>query len=76
MSPYACGTSTGASAFYTGKLGFAEMLRLDHEDGRLMLIYLRITDQQYLDALIGFWGGRLEQAERNVGGSGRLRGFS
>jgi len=36
-------------AFYTGKLGFPEMLRLHRDDGRLWLIYLRITDDQYLE---------------------------
>lgn len=35
-------------AFYVGRLGFAEMLRLDR-DGRLWLVYLRITDEQYLE---------------------------
>ena len=34
--------------FYVGKLGFEEMLRLDR-DGRLWLLYLRITDTQYLE---------------------------
>ena len=34
-------------AFYVGKLGFEEMLRLDR-DGRRWLIYLRITDEHYL----------------------------
>ncbi|MEQ1954506.1 VOC family protein [Mesorhizobium sp. CN2-181] len=34
--------------FYINKLGFAEMLRLDR-DGRLWLVYLRITDDQYLE---------------------------
>ena len=34
--------------FYVGKLGFAEMMRLDR-DGRLWLVYLRITDDQYLE---------------------------
>ena len=34
--------------FYCNKLGFAEMLRLDR-DGRLWLVYLRITDDQYLE---------------------------
>jgi lactoylglutathione lyase len=35
-------------AFYQGKLGFAEMLRLER-DGHLWLVYLRITDTQYLE---------------------------
>ena len=36
-------------AFYTEKLGFSEMFRLNHEDGRVWLVYLRITDDQYLE---------------------------
>ena len=36
-------------AFYTQKLGFPEMLRLFYDDGSLFLIYLRITDDQYLE---------------------------
>jgi lactoylglutathione lyase len=36
-------------AFYNGVLGFPEMLRLHHDDGSLFLIYLRITDTQYLE---------------------------
>ena len=35
-------------AFYVGQLGFQEMFRLDR-DGRLWIIYLRITDDQYLE---------------------------
>lgn len=34
--------------FYVGRLGFSEMLRLER-DGRLWLIYLRVTDDQYLE---------------------------
>src|SRR5215211_9127003 len=34
--------------FYVGKLGFSEMMRLDR-DGRLWLLYLRITDTQFLE---------------------------
>lgn len=34
--------------FYVNKLGFSEMMRLDR-DGRLFLVYLRITDDQYLE---------------------------
>ena len=36
-------------AFYTQKLGLAEMLRLTYDDGTLFLAYLRITDTQYLE---------------------------
>ncbi len=35
--------------FYVGKLGFAEMMRIHRDDGSLMLIYLRITDTQFLE---------------------------
>ena len=35
--------------FYVNKLGFPEMLRLHRDDGRLWLVYLRITDDQYLE---------------------------
>ncbi len=36
-------------AFYTQRLGLAEMLRLNYDDGSLFLVYLRITDSQYLE---------------------------
>lgn len=35
-------------AFYVGKLGFQEMLRIDR-DGKLWLLYLRVTDTQYIE---------------------------
>lgn len=38
-----------ALAFYRDKLGFAEMFRLHREDGALSIVYLRITDTQYLE---------------------------
>ena len=34
--------------FYCGKLGFTEMFRLDR-DGKLWLVYLRLTDDQFLE---------------------------
>jgi len=37
-------------AFYVGKLGFSEMFRLERE-GSLWIIYLRVTDDQYLELL-------------------------
>jgi lactoylglutathione lyase len=40
-------------AFYTEKMGFSEMLRLNHDDGRVWLVYLRITDDQYLEIFPG-----------------------
>jgi lactoylglutathione lyase len=35
--------------FYVKKLGFREMMRIHRDDGSLMLIYLRITDTQFLE---------------------------
>ena len=39
--------------FYTGKLGFPEMMRLHDDDGSIRLIYLRITDDIYLEVFPG-----------------------
>ena len=35
--------------FYTGALGFEEMFRLHTDDGALMLIYVPVNDNQYLE---------------------------
>ena len=39
--------------FYINKLGFPEMLRLHKDDGSTWLVYLRITDEQYLEVFPG-----------------------
>ena len=36
-------------AFYTEKLGFAELFRLTADDGGVRLVYLRVTDTEYLE---------------------------
>jgi lactoylglutathione lyase len=36
-------------AFYERVFGFREMMRLNNADGSLFLLYLRITDTQYLE---------------------------
>lgn len=36
-------------AFYTEKLGFAELFRLLADDGGVRLVYVRVTDAQYLE---------------------------
>jgi lactoylglutathione lyase len=36
-------------AFYTGKLGMPEIMRLFYDDGSLFLIYLKITDDQFIE---------------------------
>ena len=46
-------------AFYRDTLGFAEMMRINHDDGQLMLVYLRVTDTQFVEL---FPRGRGNQA--------------
>ncbi len=49
--------------FYVKKLGFKEMFRLDRDD-RLWIIYLSITDTQYLEIFPEGEGDRAPGAER------------
>jgi len=44
--------------FYRDRLGFAEMMRLHRDDGGLWLVYLRITDAQFLELFPDGQGGR------------------
>ncbi len=39
--------------FYRDRLGFPEMLRLKNEDGSTWLVYLRITDDHYIEIFPG-----------------------
>ena len=48
--------------FYVGKLGMREMMRLDR-DGRLWLLYLRITDSQFLEVFPEGVGERAAERE-------------
>jgi catechol 2,3-dioxygenase-like lactoylglutathione lyase family enzyme len=50
--------------FYVGKLGFSEMMRLER-DGRLWLLYLRITDTQFLEVFPEATGDRAPPREAN-----------
>jgi lactoylglutathione lyase len=36
-------------AFYTGKLGFQEMFRQYYDDGSLWNVYVRVTDDQFIE---------------------------
>ena len=47
-----------ALEFYRDRLGFAEMMRLNREDGSLWLVYLRITDTQFIELFSGGEGDR------------------
>ena len=40
-------------AFYRDRLGFQEMMHLDRDDGSLWLVYLRITDTQFIELFPG-----------------------
>jgi len=44
--------------YYINKLGFPEMMRLKKDDGSVWLVYLRITDEQYLEVFPGADGDR------------------
>jgi lactoylglutathione lyase len=48
----------GALDFYVGKLGLAEMMRLNKPDGSLWIVYLRVTDHQYIEIFPGAIGER------------------
>lgn len=39
--------------FYVNKLGFPEMMRLHQDNGDVWLVYLRITDDQYIEIFPG-----------------------
>lgn len=43
--------------FYVNKLGFDEVMRLDR-DGALWLVYLRVTDTQFIEVFHGGTGDR------------------
>lgn len=45
--------------YYVNKLGFSEMLRLNKDDGSVWLVYLQITDDQFLEV---FPGAELDRA--------------
>jgi len=40
-------------AFYRDKLGFPEMMRMDHPEGGVWLVYLRVTDSQFIEIFPG-----------------------
>lgn len=56
----------GMLAFYSGKLGFTEMFRLNNDNGDLMLIYVRVSD----DTFIEFFPATSEPQEREPRAAG------
>ena len=53
-------------AFYRDRLGFDEMMHLDHDDGSLWLVYLRITDTQFLELFPDGEGNQAPGPERTA----------
>ena len=49
--------------FYVNKMGFDEMFRLNKEDGSLWIVYLRVTDEQYVELFPGGEGNRAAKTE-------------
>jgi lactoylglutathione lyase len=49
--------------FYRERLGFAEMMRLNNDDGSLWLVYLRITDTQFIELFPGGQGSHAPGSE-------------
>jgi lactoylglutathione lyase len=49
-------------AFYVGGMGFEEMFRLDR-DGELWIVYLRVTDDQFIELFPGGEGDRAPLAD-------------
>jgi lactoylglutathione lyase len=54
-----------ALGFYAGRLGFKEMFRLHRDGGGLALLYLRVTDDQYLELFPDAAGERAPPPEAN-----------
>jgi lactoylglutathione lyase len=49
--------------FYVRKLGFPEMFRLHRDDGKLWIVYLRVTDTQFIELFPDAVGDRAPPAE-------------
>jgi lactoylglutathione lyase len=52
--------------FYRDRLGFAEMMRLNRDDGSLWLVYLRVTDTQFIELFPGGEGDRAPDSGRTA----------
>ncbi|MGE0283971.1 MAG: VOC family protein [Rhizobiaceae bacterium] len=51
-------------AFYRDRLGFREVMRLNRDNGELWLVYLRITDTQFLELFPDGEGNEAPGAQR------------
>ena len=52
--------------FYRDTMGFTEMMRLNRDDGTLWLVYLRITDTQFLELFPNGEGERAPASGRTA----------
>ena len=52
-------------AFYVGKLGLREMFRLHRDSGELWLLYLRVTDDQYIEIFPNATGEQAPDTQAN-----------
>jgi len=53
-------------AFYRDRLGFREIMRLNRDNGDLWLVYLRITDTQFLELFPEGEGAEAPDAQRTA----------
>lgn len=53
-------------AFYRDRLSFTEMMRLNRDDGSLWLVYLRVTDTQFVEIFPGGEGDRAPGSGRTA----------
>lgn len=51
--------------FYREAFGFGELMRLNRDDGTLWLVYLRITDTQFLEVFPGARGTQAPDEDAN-----------
>ena len=51
--------------FYRDRSGFPEIMRIHHQDGNLMLVYLRVTDTQFMEIFPRAKGGTGPAADAN-----------
>jgi lactoylglutathione lyase len=52
--------------FYRDTMGFAEMMRLNRDDGSVWLVYLRITDTQFIELFLHGEGDRAPGSGRTA----------
>ena len=59
--------------FYRDRLGFPEMMRIDKPEGGLWLVYLRVTDEQFIEIFPRAGSRRGSVAGYAANGAGQAR---